>query len=71
MVWNEKDKAAGLYILIELAAQMQAEEIFRVLLQAGKIIADRTGKPVSLEALAAQPDLERCLKCYLRQHGQM
>lgn len=68
MVWNEKDKAAVLYILVELAAQMQPEEIFNVLLQVGKVVSDRAGGTAGFDRLP-RPAVATCLRRCLEKSG--
>lgn len=69
MAWDEMDKAAGLYILVELAAQMKAEEIFHILLQMTQAISDRSGEEVSMKLLTRRPGLAECLRHSLERHG--
>jgi hypothetical protein len=69
LAWNEMDKAAGLYILVELAAQMKAEEIFHILIEMTQALSDRTGEEVSMKLLTRQPGLAECLRHCLERHG--
>jgi len=67
--WRTKDKAAGLYLMVELASRFEPEEVFQCLV----MMAERFSGRLDLDAMSALkpkcPTLAAGIRESLGQHG--
>jgi hypothetical protein len=69
MAWNSQDKPAALYLLVELAAQLNSEEVFQFVAQINDRLHGRLEVNEDGSFRTKYPGLGDCLRSCLKQHG--